>query len=489
MKRIAKSYSLHLMCIIGLTIAAMTGAAWGQEEGFTFFPDAQARLFARINYARTNPLGAAREIGMDTQAILAAFPEMTDSLTNGLKPMIFNQRAYKAAENHTREMLELQYYSHISPLNGSTAADRLSAVGYNAKWSGETLGLVTFENFIDPVSAADYIFENMFRDELDPNREGQRRILNPDACEFAVCLTSGGLQIGQEKSNVYLATGVFACPEGISDLESELFVLINQAREYPLWVAQSMGMDTEALVLEIPENYDAAFTDGLDPLAWNDSLAEAADIYAQKYAETGYVASGFEENRDMVVRIQDTGYNAQKTGKSIVTGYISSSRYRELIYDLFAQVFIGGFDPLYADKRNFLDPEMTEIGIATSTTTLETEGEIRDVLIACIVFGKPADDRPAVLGIVFEDKDGDWLYDAGEGVSGLTVTIAGRHTAFGFEESMDFTTGGAGQFQSTEYKGLQEIAVIFREGEIAADQVSIQRKNSRALRFLLPCAE
>lgn len=56
-------------------------------------------------------------------------------------------------------------------------------------------------------------------------------------------------------------------------------------------------------------------------------------------------------------------------------------------------------------------------------------------------FGARADAVPQLLGVVFDDADGDSVYDAGEGMGGVTVTITGNgHT-------MTTTTWDAGGYQ------------------------------------------
>ena len=138
----------------------------------------EAALLDKINEARENPLAVAESLGMDSAALLEELPELQHILVNGLLPLNFNADIYQAARFHVRDMVTNRYYDYTS-LNGESVQDRIAAFGYNVSVSEEILGMLGFKNYISPEVSVDRIFENMFRNELDPENTRNRIILNP----------------------------------------------------------------------------------------------------------------------------------------------------------------------------------------------------------------------------------------------------------------------------------------------------------------------
>jgi uncharacterized protein YkwD len=61
---------------------------------------------------------------------------------NGEVPLVRNLQLEQAAEAHDRDMVEADYFQHVSP-SGTTPADRVRAAGYIP---GPTVGYVVGEN-------------------------------------------------------------------------------------------------------------------------------------------------------------------------------------------------------------------------------------------------------------------------------------------------------------------------------------------------------
>jgi len=67
-------------------------------------------------------------------------------LERGLKPLQWDNAAYKAAQGHARDMLDRNYFAHESP-EGTDVSARLQAAGATEVTVGENLA--TFENYAD----------------------------------------------------------------------------------------------------------------------------------------------------------------------------------------------------------------------------------------------------------------------------------------------------------------------------------------------------
>ncbi|MBN1221578.1 MAG: hypothetical protein JXM69_21835 [Anaerolineae bacterium] len=58
---------------------------------------------------------------------------------NGRSPLSINPLLMQAAEAHSQDMVNRNFFDHINP-DGQDPGDRLDNVGYNYAWAGETIG-------------------------------------------------------------------------------------------------------------------------------------------------------------------------------------------------------------------------------------------------------------------------------------------------------------------------------------------------------------
>lgn len=363
-------------------------------------------LLQLINEARENPLIVATSLGMDADQILKDLPELEDILINGLPPLSFNENLYAAAGAHTRDMLEHGYYSHTS-LDGRTFEERIRASGYVPTATGESLGMLAFFNFIQPAKAVELIFENMFMDELDPARTERRNILASDLEEAGIALRTGTLVLSGSACNVYLATcdfgAVLSCPE------AELLQLINQARENPLEMAASLGMDPEQLLANFPELYDI-LTQGLPLLSFNTALAEAARAQAADMLENGYYSHDSLDGRTVEDRIREAGYDPMDAGESLWRACLgrddvllndflenNNDQVKRLIQQIFKNIFTRELRPSNTEEKNIINASMKEVGIGLAVgISPELGGICGDrVLLLVMDFGSSSETHPA----------------------------------------------------------------------------------------------
>ncbi len=169
------------------------------------------QLFMLINQLRVNPVAVARFLGVEVSAILELFPEYTDFFANGLPPLAFNSQLYAAAGVQINDMLENEYWGHVSP-EGVTPVMRIRAQGYLPTWAAESkTRLSTCFNVVSPENTVQVIFKNMFFNAF--KKQGFR-----DASMLAKKAVEGGLHIKAAESkalsgicgdNVHIAVGDF----------------------------------------------------------------------------------------------------------------------------------------------------------------------------------------------------------------------------------------------------------------------------------------
>jgi uncharacterized protein YkwD len=422
-------------------------------------------LLQLINQARENPLAVATSLGMDADQILRDLPDLKDILIYGLPPLSFNESLYAAASTHTRDMLENGYYSHTS-LDGRTFEERIRASDYVpiATGESESLGMLAFFNFIQPTLAVALIFENMFRDELNPARTERRNILAGDLEEAGIGFGSGSFKIYGSIYNVYLTTCDFG--SSVRKLELGFFNLINQARSRPLDVAASLGMDPDQVLADFPELYDI-LTEGLPPLAFNLQLYTAASAHADDMMSIGYFSHDSYDGRTCHDRIVEAGYDPEMTGECLGMRHYHpdtaspGDEAQRMFYDIYAKE-LGEENQL--TENNILNPDLKEVGVSFIGGRSEGLSTICGDHVFFLVadFGAPVGDLPLrIVGVVYEDRDNDLMYDQSEGLSMVSVNICGEtvstviytNEAGGFSKVLP-----CGQYRvSFEMEGIQMV--------------------------------
>lgn len=469
----------RLTIFLSTIILSLSLSVPGYAEDVTVSPHEQA-LLELINEAREDPLNMATSLGMDADQILQDFPELRDILTDGLPPLSFNQNLYEAASAHTRDMLKKNYYAHDS-LDGRTYDDRIIESGYDPVVSGESLGMLGFANFIDPDEAVRLIFENMFRDELNPTGTEKRNILDPELREAGVSLCTGAFNLGGIFLNVYLTTCDFASSE-MYLIESELLILINQARENPLAMATSLGMDTDQILQDFPELRDI-LEEGLPPLSFNRYLYTASAEYLQEMIDTP--GSGHRQPppgspwypqwiRTCDDRIREHGYSPLLTGE-IATSLESDSSMEaaQAAMILFEAIFKDELDPDREEERNILNPLFKDVGISLGAITFSQGEELTSIyhLLVCD-FGAPITEQdPSLTGIVYEDLDKDGAYSPGEGIPGIAISIEGVSTA------LNLATNQAGGFTIRLEPGEYQVSAYLPDDEVRVETVDLAEEN------------
>jgi hypothetical protein len=385
---------MRILSILLLTVSLLGGAN-GVVSAATVLPSVQEEsLLALINQARQNPLAVAASMGMDPEKILKDLPELEKILRDGLSPVMFNGNLYEAARAHTQDMFANGYYSHNSP-DGRGYDARIFDSGYLAARTGESLGMLCFANFIDPGDAGRFLFEYMFSDELDPLRTEKRNILDPDLKEAGISVDTGVLSLGGAPWNVYLATCDFGT--AISVPEATLLQLINQARENPLKVAASLGMDPEKILADFPELHDL-LTKGLSPLTFSRNLYRAARAHAEDMQGNGYFSSISLDGRTYEDRIRGTGYEPLYSGEYIGLQCLGSDSMDDaetndlidrLVHLMFKNLFTREFRTNSTEQRNILNSGLKEVGISLIAGTSCKLGGIcgNNVLLMVADFG------------------------------------------------------------------------------------------------------
>jgi len=176
--------------------------------------------------------------------------------------------------------------------------------------------------------------------------------------------------------------------EGLpSTHEEALLALINQARQNPLAVAASMGMDPEKILRDLPE-LETILKEGLPAVTFNGNLYETARAHTQDMLANGYYSHDSPDGRGYDARIRNNGYPAVATGESL--GMLVFANFLDpgdAIKRLFEYMFRDELDPLRTEKRNILNPLMTESAVSIDTGVISLGGGLWNVYVTTCDFG------------------------------------------------------------------------------------------------------
>ena len=286
-----RNFGLHFILILSALVVA--GVVVADAVAYTW-DDAEWLFLEKINDARANPLAAAEALGVDVQELAVSQPLFHAAIKDGIPILETDDRLSAAATGHAQEMVDFDFLSKRS-LNGETYQDRLTLVGYPAGSTGESLGLLIFQNFIGVEDAINLLVAQILRKEYSFEGRFDRNILDPEFTRVGIGLKAGTTNVNGTDRNAYFLTCDFALDrttdQGSKAEEEELILsLINQARRRPLATAEALGIDLATLAVNRPHFFDE-WVQGAEALGPDDVLKWQALLAVSLHLE-GLVPSG-----------------------------------------------------------------------------------------------------------------------------------------------------------------------------------------------------
>ena len=220
-----------------------------------------------------------------------------------------------------------------------------------------------------------------------------------------------GSRVVPEPPSVLAATSDGADPD---DAEQYMLELVNWARLNPTQAASYYGIDlNEGLPAQ------TISPDPKQPLAMNPKLLSAARFHTQDMFDEQFFAHAGSAGDSPWDRITDAGYNYSWAGENIAwrgsTGPLDGT---QTVFNLEEDLFVDEGIPGRGHRLNILKPECREIGIGIGSGTYG----IYNAYMVTQDFGSAQDNLPFVLGVVYQDQDGDDFYTPGEGIGGVNIS-------------------------------------------------------------------
>ena len=212
--------------------------------------------------------------------------------------------------------------------------------------------------------------------------------------------------------------------ETTTEVTQHLMNLINDARWNLLTMSTDHGMDSAVVEAGLGQNaWILDLQNGIPPLAWSDQLAASAYNHTQDMDENDfYDYMSFDGTQSISDRIAATGYVAVKTdsllGMVDLNWFADPIEAADVIFDnLLKKAISSGFTP----NGNFLDPDMTEIGISFVSATI---GSFNGYLMVADM-AKPEKPRVYFVGRCYTIKDDaiEWVSSTSDQNLGVDLEI------------------------------------------------------------------
>lgn len=161
-------------------------------------PSAEEQLFIElVNQARANPQAAAAQAGTGLGAGVSATP---------VQPLAFQPDLEQAAADHSRAMLDRDFFAHTDPGTGTNPGNRIDATGYSVQRWGENIAWSGSTGPVDAVTEIEGLHAGLW------NSLGHRQnFMNSAFSEIGIGVETGGFATGGiNYTNSYMATQLFA---------------------------------------------------------------------------------------------------------------------------------------------------------------------------------------------------------------------------------------------------------------------------------------
>lgn len=202
---------------------------------------------------------------------------------------------------------------------------------------------------------------------------------------------------------------------------------INRARANPTAEATLLGMS------DVTEGTNGKLTSSPQaPLAFNAKLLQSSRGHSTDMATRGYFEHTSPEGTTPFTRMTGAGYNYSFAGENIALfGGLGSDPVANSL-QLYKMLFVDDGVSGRGHRINLLSANFKEIGISLVADSSNVFYVTQDLA------SNLDDSRAIVLGVVYDDKNKDGAYSAGEGLSGVTITLSTG------EKTTTATAGGYG---------------------------------------------
>ena len=241
--------------------------------------------------------------------------------------------------------------------------------------------------------------------------------------------------------------------------------VLNRARLNPVAEAARLGID-------LFEGVPSGAISGLpvQPVVFNAKLIQAARLHSQDMIDQDYFAHYSLNGKSPFDRMADAGYQYSTAGENLA--FIGSTGFIDEVTTV-----LGHHDNLFIDENypdrghrvNILKENFKEVGVGVAFG--DYKGYSYSYMLTCDFGTALQFSGSFILGAVYDDKDGDNFYDAGEGISNVSIELVSTG-----DSTVTATAGGYGIPVTA---GNYTVKATLSDGSIAQQQVIIGSENKK----------
>jgi len=240
---------------------------------------------------------------------------------------------------------------------------------------------------------------------------------------------------------------------------------LNRARLNPVAEAALLGID-------LYEGVPSGAISGLpvQPVVLNAKLIQAARLHSQDMIDQDYFAHDSLNGQSPFDRMEAAGYQYSTAGENLA--FIGSTGFLDEVTTVLEHhdnLFIDKDYPDRGHRVNMLNEDFKEVGIGVGFG--DYKGYSYSYMLTCDFGTALQFSGSFILGVVYDDKDGDNFYDAGEGISNVSIELEGTG-----DSTVTATAGGYGIAVTS---GTYTIKATFSDGSFAQQQVTVGSENMK----------
>ncbi|HWE40095.1 MAG TPA: CAP domain-containing protein [Isosphaeraceae bacterium] len=210
------------------------------------------------------------------------------------------------------------------------------------------------------------------------------------------------------------------------------------------------------------------------PLAWNDALGNAAQGHSQDMSSNNFQSHTGSDGSSPSDRISNAGYGAASSEGEDAFAYASSVKNSVEAFLLDWGVSDDGHYKNIMQPGTSAQDAYSDAGIGLISSS-DSAGN--PLSVVTVDFAKGQNSQPQLVGVVYNDSNGNNVYDPGEGQGG--VVIKATNLASGQVSST--TSADPGGYQMPLAAGSYDVEAIGSNGQTLSSQdVTIGSTNAEA---------
>lgn len=204
------------------------------------------------------------------------------------------------------------------------------------------------------------------------------------------------------------------------------------------------------------------------PLAWDADLAEAATAQSADMARKGFQSHTGSDGSSLGDRINRTDYDGRGLAENAFA-------YAESVDHAMKAFLVDWGVAGDGHRNNILQPGKTgddvadEVGVGIVGSKRFGFGP----QVVTQVFGRDSDPRANLVGVAYDDRDGDDFYTPGEGLGGVDIKLTHKQTG----ETASTSTMAAGGYQIALEPGKYDLTAKLGTQVVKKAEVAIADKN------------